>query len=58
MKTWQKVLIVAGSGAVVWGLSYLSSVKPEMAMMFASINTAVVAVCSFFTGYPASERNP
>jgi len=55
MKTWQKLLIVCASGAAVWGLSFLSSVKPEMAMMLASINTAIVAVCSFFTGYPAKE---
>ena len=56
MKIWQKLLIVCGSGAVVWGLSYLSSIKPEMAMMFASINTAVVACCSFATGYPAKSE--
>lgn len=55
MKVWQKLLIVCGSGAVVWGLSYLSSIKPDMAMMLASVNVAVVAVCSFFTGYPAKE---
>ena len=55
MKLWKKVVIVCVSGAVVWGLSFLSSVKPEMAMMFASVNTAVVAVCSYFTGYPPQE---
>ena len=55
MKTWQKLLIVCGSGAIVWGLSYLSSIKPEMAMMLASVNVAVVAVCSFFTGYPTNK---
>lgn len=55
MKTWQKLLIVCGCGASVWGLSFLSSVKPEMAMMFASINAALVGVCSFFTGYPGKE---
>ncbi len=53
MKLWLKLLIVCISGAIVWGLSFLSSVHPEMAMMLASINVAVVAVCSFFTGYPA-----
>ncbi len=53
MKTWVKIIIVCASGAIVWGLSFLSSLKPEMAMMLASINVAVVAVCSFFTGYPA-----
>lgn len=55
MKLWTKLLIVCISGAIIWGLSFYSSVKPEMAMMFASINTAVVAVCSFFTGYPAKD---
>ena len=53
MKLWLKVVIVCLSGAIVWGLSFLSSVKPEMAMMFASINTAVVATSSYFTGFPA-----
>lgn len=53
MKTWVKFVIVCVSGAVVWGLSYASSLHPEMAMMLASINVAVVAVCSYFTGYPA-----
>lgn len=52
MTLWKKMIIVCISGATVWGLSYLSSVKPEMAMMLASVNVAVVAACSFFTGYP------
>lgn len=52
---WAKILIVAVSGAVVWALSFLSGQYPNAAMMFASINTAIVAVCSFLTGYPKSE---
>jgi hypothetical protein len=55
MKVWQKLTIVCVSGAIVWGLSYLTSVMPHAAMMFASINSAVVAACSFLTGYPADE---
>lgn len=55
MKTYQKLIIVCVSGAIVWGLSYLSSIKPDMAMMLASVNVAVVAICSYFTGYPAKE---
>lgn len=55
MKLYQKLIIVCVSGAVVWGLSFLAGQKPEMAMMLASVNTAVVAVCSFFTGYPAKD---
>jgi len=55
MKLWQKLIVVCVSGAIVWGLSVLSSVKPEMAMMLASVNVAVVAACSFFTGYPPKE---
>lgn len=55
MKLWVKILVVCISGATVWGLSYVSSIKPEMSMMLASINTAVVAVCSFVTGYPSKK---
>jgi len=55
MKTWQKGLIVVASGGTVWGLSYLTSLQPEMAMMLSSVNAAIVAVCGFFTGYPTSE---
>jgi len=56
MKLWVKILIVCFSGAAVWGLSYLASIKPDMAMMLASVNTAIVAVCSYFTGYPVKEE--
>jgi len=55
MKLWAKILIVCGSGATVWGLSFLSSTYPDMAMMFASINTSVVAISSYFTGYPGKD---
>lgn len=55
MKLWQKLIIVCVSGAAVWGLSYLASQKPEMGMMLASVNVAIMAVCSFFTGYPAKD---
>lgn len=55
MKTWIKLIIVCASGAIVWGLSFVISIHPEMAMMLASVNTAVVAVCSFFTGYPGKD---
>jgi len=56
MKTWQKLLIVCASGAIVWGLSYLSSIKPDMAMVLSTVNTAVVAICSWATGYPAKTE--
>jgi len=55
MKTWQKLIIVCVSGAAVWGLSYISSIKPDMAMMLASVNAAIVAVCSYFTSFPGQE---
>lgn len=56
MKLWIKVVIVCLSGAGVWGLSYLASIKPDMALMLASVNTAIVAVSSYFTGYPADNQ--
>jgi len=55
MKLWVKILIVCASGASVWGLSFLASIKPDMSMVLASVNTAIVAVCSYCTGYPGSE---
>lgn len=55
MKTWQKAIIVVVSGGTIWGLSFLISIKPEMANMLASVNVAITAVCAFFTGYPAGE---
>lgn len=55
MKLWIKITIVCVSGAAVWGGSYLISIHPEMANMIASVNVAITAVCSFFTGYPTKE---
>lgn len=56
MKIWQKLIIVCASGAAVWGLSFISSIKPDMAMMLASVNAAIVAVCSYFAGFPAPKE--
>lgn len=56
MKLWLKLVIVCVSGAVVWGLSFLAGLHPEMSMMLASVNAAVVAVCAFFTGYPSQNN--
>jgi len=56
MKTWQKFVVVCVSGGSIWGLSYLISIKPEMAQMIASVNVAIAAACSFLTGYPAGEE--
>lgn len=55
MKLWQKLIIVVVSGGCIWGLSFLSSIKPDMAVMLASVNVAVMAICSYFTGYPPKE---
>lgn len=56
MKTYQKLLIVVVCGGAVWGLSFLASVKPDMAMMLSTINTSIVAICSYFTGFPAPKE--
>ena len=56
MKFWQKLLIVVVSDGAIWGLSFLASVKPDMAMMLASVNTAIMAVCSYCTGFPAQKE--
>lgn len=54
MKTWQKVAIVFVGGGVVWSLSFVASIKPEMAMMLSSVNAAVVAAVSMATGFKAA----
>jgi len=56
MKLWQKLIIVVVCGGAVWGLSFLAGQKPEMAVMLASVNVAIMSVCSFFTGYPAPKE--
>lgn len=55
MKFWQKLIIVVVSGGTIWGLSYLASVKPDMAMMLASVNTAIMSVCSYCTSFPGPK---
>jgi len=56
MKTWQKILIVFAGGGLVWVLSYLTGIKPELAMVFSSANAAIVGLVAFFTGF--TPKNP
>ncbi len=56
MKVWQKFIIVFVAMGLVGGFSFLISIKPEMAMMLSAVNTAIVAVCSFFTGFPQAKE--
>ena len=51
MKTWQKFIIVVVGGGAVWGISFLIGIKPEMATMLASVNTAIIGVVGYFTGF-------
>lgn len=53
MKTWKKVLIVFVGGGIVWSLSYLSSIRPELAMILSSANATVVGLVAFLTGFTA-----
>ena len=55
MKTWKKILIVFVGGGIVWALSYISSIKPEMAMILSSANATVVGLVAFFTGFTATK---
>lgn len=54
MKLWQKVIIVFVGGGIVWSLSYLSSIKPDMAMILSSANATVVGLVAYFTGFKAT----
>ena len=51
MKTYVKIIIVFAGGGIVWTLSYLTGVKPELAMVFSSANAAIVGLVAFFTGF-------
>jgi hypothetical protein len=53
MKLWQKVSIVFVGGGTVWALSYLSSIKPDLAMVLSSANASVVGLVAYFTGFKA-----
>jgi len=51
MKLWHKIVIVFIGGGIVWSLSYLSSVKPDLVMVLSSANAAIVGLVSYLTGY-------
>lgn len=55
MKMWQKILTVCISGALVWGLSFASSIWSAYAIVFASFATGITALCSIVTGYPPKQ---
>lgn len=51
MKIWQKILVVFIGGGIVWSLSYLSSIKPDLAMILSSANATIVGLVAFLTGW-------
>lgn len=51
MKTWKKILIVFIGGGLVWSLSFVSSIKPELAMILSSANAAIVGIVGYLTGF-------
>lgn len=53
MKVWQKILIVFAGGGIVWALSYLTSIKPDLAMVLSSANATIVGLVAYFTGFTA-----
>jgi len=55
MKLWTKILIVFIGGGTVWALSFLSSIKPDLAMVLSSANAAVVGLVSYFTGFQPTK---
>lgn len=55
MKTWQKILIVCASGALVWGLSFAGTVWTQFAMVFSSFAAGVSALCAILTGFTGAK---
>ena len=57
MKTWKKILIVAVSGALVWGLSFCGTIWTAYAIVFSSIAAAVSSACAIATGFSGSSNS-
>jgi len=53
MKTYQKFIIVFIGMGLVGGLSFLSSINPDWAMLISSANATIVGAVSLATGYKA-----
>jgi len=53
MKNWVKLLIIAMSGALVWGLSFLATIPSmaDYAMAICLFCGAVAALCTAITGF-------
>lgn len=51
MKTWQKIVIVGISGAIVWTLSYCGSLWTDYSLVFASFSAGITALCGILTGF-------
>mgnify|MGYP000903251138 CR=1 FL=1 len=56
MKTWQKILVVALSGAAVWGLSYAGTVWTDYALVFSSFSAGVTSLCGIITGFTGNKN--
>ncbi len=56
MKLWKKLIIIFVGGGIVWSLSYLSSIKPDLAMVLSSANATVVGLVAYLTGFPPKTR--
>ena len=51
MKTWQKILIVAIGGGIVWALSYCASLWNSYSLVFSSFSAGVTALVGILTGF-------
>jgi len=55
MKTYVKIIIVFIGGGIVWSLSYLTGLKPELSMVLSSANATIVGLVAYFTGFVPSK---
>lgn len=57
MKLWQKVLIVAVSGALVWGLSFVATLESmsNYSMAITLFTGAVASLCTAITGFAPTK---
>lgn len=55
MKAWAKWVIILGTGAASYGLTYAASQFVQWNQVFSMVNTAVVLACGILTGFPKQE---
>jgi hypothetical protein len=55
MKWYWKMLIAMACGAGIYGITYLTSLYPDLVNIFGSANALLVGICYYFAGIKVSS---